>query len=384
MLIGIGCTVPEIVNLPGQSGGEEAALDYSLASACNNNSAFSPSQATPSGGVFSATPSGLNINSSTGEVTPVGSTPQAYTIAYTVGGSTSSFDLTIKPLDNATFSYSASSFPQDGSNPSPNFTSETITGGTFSATPSGLSINASTGEINLSASTVGSYTITYNTSTSGSSVCPNTSDVSLAVGAAALAQINNVYSMEFDALNDYIHVDDYVFSGLTSLSISCWYNLNSISGDQAILAQYIEAPTNRGILLYHDDPNGWAFYINTDAGLKSFESTFTATASVWQHLVVTYESGVGIKIYLNGTAQSSGTLSGTTVNPTPSEFTIGRDGASGSFTRFLNGKLDELAVFNTALTAQDVSSIYNATETGKTADLNDLTTPPIKWYRMGD
>jgi hypothetical protein len=384
MLIGIGCTVPEIVNLPGQSGGEEAALDYSLASACNNNSAFSPSQATPSGGVFSATPSGLNINSSTGEVTPVGSTPQAYTIAYTVGGSTSSFDLTIKPLDNATFSYSASSFPQDGSNPSPNFTSETITGGTFSATPSGLSINASTGEINLSASTVGSYTITYNTSTSGSSVCPNTSDVSLAVGAAALAQINNVYSMEFDALNDYIHVDDYVFSGLTSLSISCWYNLNSISGDQAILAQYIEAPTNRGILLYHDDPNGWAFYINTDAGLKSFESTFTATASVWQHLVVTYESGVGIKIYLNGTAQSSGILSGTTVNPTPSEFTIGRDGASGSFTRFLNGKLDELAVFNTALTAQDVSSIYNATETGKTADLNDLTTPPIKWYRMGD
>jgi hypothetical protein len=201
----------------------------------------------------------------------------------------------------------------------------------------------------------------------------------------ALAQVSNVYSMDFDPVSSqYIDVDEYVFSGLTSLSISCWYNLNSISGDQAILAQYIEAPTNRGILLYHDDPNGWAFYINTNAGLKSFQSTFTATASVWQHLVVTYESGVGIKIYLNGTAQSSGILSGTTVNPTPSEFTIGRDGASGSFTRFLNGKLDELAVFNTALTAQEVQDIYNATETGKTADLNDLTTPPIKWYRMGD
>ena len=203
-------------------------------------------------------------------------------------------------------------------------------------------------------------------------------------GPPALAQVNNVYSMSFDGTNDYIHVDDYVFSGLTSFSISFWYNLNSTSGDQAILAQYIEAPTNRGILLYHDDPNGWAFYINTNTGLKSFESTFTATASVWQHLVVTYESGVGIKIYLNGTAQSSGTLSGTTVNPTPSEFTIGRDGASGSFTRFLNGKLDELGIFNTALTEQEVQSIYNATETGKTADLNDLTTPPIKWYRMGD
>jgi len=48
------------------------------------------------------------------------------------------------------------------------------------------------------------------------------------------------------------------------------------------------------------------------------------------------------------------------------------------------GKIDEAAVFNTALTAQEVLGIYNATEAGKTADLNDLTTPPIKWYRMGD
>ena len=209
MLIGIGCTVPEIVNLPGQSGGEvEVALDYSLASACNNNDAFSPSQATPSGGVFSATPSGLNINSSTGEVTPVGSTPQAYVIAYAVGSSTSTFDLTIKPLDNATFYYSASSFPQDGSDPSHLLRSETITGGTFSAAPSGLSINTSTGEINLSASTIGSYTVTYNTSSSSSSVCQNTSNVSLAVGATALAQVNNVYSMDFDGTNDYIDLGD--------------------------------------------------------------------------------------------------------------------------------------------------------------------------------
>lgn len=178
---------------------------------------------------FSATPSGLNINSSTGEVTPVGSTPQAYVIAYTVGGSTSSFDLTIKPLDNATFSYSASSFPQDASNPSPVFPSGAITGGTFSGT-TGLVINSTTGEIDLSASTVASHTVTYNTGSSGSSVCPNTSTFTVAITAVipALAQVNNVYSMEFDGAFTKINLPSTQIS-TGDISISFWLKSSDLS-----------------------------------------------------------------------------------------------------------------------------------------------------------
>jgi hypothetical protein len=36
------------------------------------------------------------------------------------------------------------------------------------------------------------------------------------------------------------------------------------------------------------------------------------------------------------------------------------------------------------LTAQEVQNIYDATTTGKTADLSALSTPPVAWYRMGD
>jgi len=39
-------------------------------------------------------------------------------------------------------------------------------------------------------------------------------------------------------------------------------------------------------------------------------------------------------------------------------------------------------VFNTALTQEQIESIYNATTTGKTADLSSLS--PVAWYRMGD
>ena len=53
---------------------------------------------------------------------------------------------------------------------------------------------------------------------------------------------------------------------------------------------------------------------------------------------------------------------------------------------YLNGKIDEAAIFNVALTDAEILSIYNATAVvggvNKTADLSQLTTPPIAWYRM--
>lgn len=386
MLIGIGCTVPEIVNLPGQSGGEEAALDYSLASACNNNNAFSPSQATPSGGVFSATPSGLNINSSTGEVTPVGSTPQAYTIAYAVGGSTSTFDLTIKPLDNATFSYSASSFPKDASNPSPNFTSETITGGAFSATPSGLSINTSTGEINLSASTIGSYTITYNTASSGSSVCPSTSNVPLAVGAASLAQVNNVYSMEFDGAESRFQTDSITIGN--TFTFSLWLNANSFAANVVFLASpnYFISGFN-GNFIIRRKSNKFQFYSYNSNGAgteENIEGTFSTSAAQWYHVVLTNDATTAV-FYINGSPITTTGVNTKSLGDLTNGLIIGDgDFRVGTSNTGWNGKIDEVGVWNTALTAQEVQSIYLATETGKTADLSQLTTPPVKWYRMGD
>ena len=31
-----------------------------------------------------------------------------------------------------------------------------------------------------------------------------------------------------------------------------------------------------------------------------------------------------------------------------------------------------------------ISDIYDASDSGKTADLSEMSTPPVAWYRMGD
>ena len=66
----------------------------------------------------------------------------------------------VRPIGNANITYSAATYcTNSGSNPVPIIQTP---GGTFSASPAGLVFtNTSTGEINLSASTAGTYTITY-------------------------------------------------------------------------------------------------------------------------------------------------------------------------------------------------------------------------------
>ena len=76
------------------------------------------------------------------------------------GSSNISGVLTVNPED-ATFSYAASAYCQEGTDPTPTITG--VNGGGFTASPSGLSINASSGAIDLSLSTAGTYTVTYTT-----------------------------------------------------------------------------------------------------------------------------------------------------------------------------------------------------------------------------
>jgi gliding motility-associated-like protein len=119
------------------------------------------------GGTYSSTP-GLSIDSATGIINLVASTPGIYTVTYSVnadpsicleaGSSTS--DITINAVITPVTTFNYTSPVCDGSaDPLPNPTGFT-TGGIFTST-TGLSLNSATGEINLSTSIPGTYTVTY-------------------------------------------------------------------------------------------------------------------------------------------------------------------------------------------------------------------------------
>lgn len=164
--IGVGFSSPR----------EEPFFEYEQSQACENGSDVTPIINNP-GGTFSASPAGLSINSSTGVIDVSASTVGTYTVTYSIGPTEDT--ITILPADDSSFSYSASSFRQNASNPAPTITG--LVGGVFSA-PSGIVFtDSSSGIINLAASTVGGpYTITYTTTGN----CPTSSTFDVTVQVA--------------------------------------------------------------------------------------------------------------------------------------------------------------------------------------------------------
>ncbi|MDP1744866.1 MAG: PKD-like domain-containing protein, partial [Bacteroidota bacterium] len=67
----------------------------------------------------------------------------------------------VNPMDDASFSYSAATYCQTGVDPSATVTG--LPGGLFSSTAGLVFLNTSTGLVDLSASTLGTYTVTYTT-----------------------------------------------------------------------------------------------------------------------------------------------------------------------------------------------------------------------------
>ena len=149
-----------------------ATISYAGSPFCSSLvGAQAVTQTGTAGGTYSST-AGLTINAATGAITPSSSTAGTYTVTYTMaaGGGcaaqTATTSVTITALPVATFSYAASPYCQTAANPSPTFSGGGVAG-TFSSTAGLVFVSTATGQINLSASTPGTYTVTNTIAAAG-------------------------------------------------------------------------------------------------------------------------------------------------------------------------------------------------------------------------
>jgi hypothetical protein len=162
-----------------------ASISYSTSSLCKNANSVSASIIGTSGGVFSASPAGLSINSATGLINPVASNTGSYTVTYTIAAAngcnaiSATANITIVQ-DNYVFTYPSLSYCI-GSTASISVSQQTApAGGSYSASPAGLDINAGTGQINLSNSLPGNYLVKYQFS---GGLCSNTDSTNINIVA---------------------------------------------------------------------------------------------------------------------------------------------------------------------------------------------------------
>lgn len=168
---------------------DNAAFTYPTNSICDASPNQTPT--TSVAGTFAATPAGLSfVSASTGEINVAGSTTGSYSVTYTTSGScpnTSTQTIVISGAPDASFTYAQASYCSSAADPSPVFGTGASAGAFTSTT--GLSINASTGVIDLGASTPGTYTVTNVIAATGS--CPAASETfDVTVSAAPTATVS--------------------------------------------------------------------------------------------------------------------------------------------------------------------------------------------------
>lgn len=145
--------------------------------------------------------------------------------------------------------------------------------------------------------------------------------------------------LDFDGRNDYAE-DSAILGGLPNASIMAWVDINSaISGIGFIVGQD----------KFHIRVTGSKILQVVTNGTITSAPTALNT-SQWYHVAATYANGA-VTLYLNGKSVATASLTGS-IAADASKLSLGRNPVSG--TLYFKGKIDEVRVFNVALTDSQV------------------------------
>jgi len=165
--------------------------------------------------------------------------------------------------------------------------------------------------------------------------------------------------LNFDGFNDYVNCgNNATLDPTKEATIAAWVNFKKLPSTAGHIMAVAGRSYNGADLDMQAEPdNKFKFYIGSGAPNVAISNT-VAQADKWYHVVGTYQANSNIKIYVNGTLDGTTSIGIARVH-NPGTFCFGASSYWGG--RFFNGTIDEVKIYNRALSAEEVKAEYEGT-----------------------
>jgi hypothetical protein len=204
---------------------------------------------------------------------------------------------------------------------------------------------------------------------SGNNLNANVIGVSLTADRFGIP--NSAYNFDYTTVGfgtqtDEIYIPYSPVLNSSAVSISIW-----VYQRQFVWAGNTNPPMSTLAARFQYGSSGQVWMLNSGTnGINGFSGAPNITLNSWTHILTTFENGTG-KIYINGQLIST-TNNLASLNVTGnSGISIGESNQANGYWWPTDGIIDDFALWNRALTQQEITDLYNSTDC-----VNDLTISP--------
>ena len=169
-------------------------------------------------------------------------------------------------------------------------------------------------------------------------------------------KINSAGSFGGDGEDDWIDLGSPSELDITDeMTVSAWIKPSSLAAQRVIIAKYDGGFDGDDSFIFSANNDELEFHIRTDINTAEAGEKIGLVAGEWQHVLGVFD-GSELKAYINGEAGNSNSYSGT-IRSNPSEPIFIGAATNGAYE--FGGLIDEVKIFNYALTSEQVKTEFN-------------------------
>ena len=166
-------------------------------------------------------------------------------------------------------------------------------------------------------------------------------------------------AMDFDGVDQHVDIGDVAPLDITgsAITLAIWAN-NTVNGEHKLIAKWKDAGSLFSYLLSINASDKALLAVHpVGEGQATTIGTTTIATGTWFHIAGTYD-GTTLRIYVNGVEENSNTITGGNLRSVAAPVRIGS--GSGDGEEPMDGILDDARIYDRALSADEILTIYNS------------------------